>query len=144
MRDERDERAAAGAVEQPRVPERDGKDRYQDRNGIFHERQEVEIVTEDGEKYQLPFLESERLPKVKTTHVATETKVEDGQALAAIFTSIGLVPSFQYEKFRTEWSDGSGHVVLDETPIGNIAEIEGPPEWIDATAAKLKQDEAAC
>jgi len=71
------------------------------------------------------------------TRIETETKVEDGQALAAIFTSIGLVPSFQYEKFRTEWSDGSGHVVLDETPIGNIAEIEGPPEWIDATAAKL-------
>ena len=71
------------------------------------------------------------------TRIETETKVEDGQALAAIFASIGLVPSFQYEKFRTEWSDGSGHVVLDETPIGNIAEIEGPPVWIDATAARL-------
>ena len=71
------------------------------------------------------------------TRMETETKVEDGEALATIFTSLGLVPCFHYEKFRSEWSDGTGHVVLDETPIGNIAEIEGPPEWIDATAAKL-------
>jgi adenylate cyclase class 2 len=44
---------------------------------------------------------------------------------------------FRYEKFRTEWSDGRGAVVLDETPIGNIAEIEGQPDWIDATAALI-------
>jgi len=74
------------------------------------------------------------------TRVETETRVEDGEALAAIFESVRLVPTFRYEKFRTEWSDGTGHVVLDETPIGNIAEIEGPPEWIDKTAAKLGID----
>jgi adenylate cyclase class 2 len=28
-------------------------------------------------------------------------------------------------------------VVLDETPIGNVAEIEGPSRWIDRTAKKL-------
>jgi len=27
--------------------------------------------------------------------------------------------------------------VIDEIPIGNFGEIEGPPEWIDATAEKL-------
>src|SRR5438552_9416135 len=32
---------------------------------------------------------------------------------------------------------GRWHVVVDETPIGNFAEIEGPPRWIDATAKKL-------
>jgi adenylate cyclase class 2 len=26
---------------------------------------------------------------------------------------------------------------VDETPIGNFAEIEGPPEWIDAVASDL-------
>jgi len=28
-------------------------------------------------------------------------------------------------------------VVIDETPIGNFAEIEGPPEWIDSMARDL-------
>ena len=27
-----------------------------------------------------------------------------------------------------------GHVVVDETPIGNFGEIEGPSRWIDRTA----------
>ena len=45
--------------------------------------------------------------------------------------------TFVYEKFRSEWSDGEGHVVLDHTPIGNIAEIEGKSRWIDRTAAAL-------
>ena len=67
----------------------------------------------------------------------TETQIEDGEALAHIFGAIGLAPAFRYEKYRAEWSDGEGHVVLDETPIGNIAELEGAPEWIDRTAASL-------
>jgi adenylate cyclase, class 2 len=66
-----------------------------------------------------------------------ETAVDDGEQLAAIFTSLGFSVVFRYEKFRTEWSDGRGHLVLDETPIGNLAEIEGGPEWIDATAQRL-------
>jgi len=67
----------------------------------------------------------------------TETEVKDGEAWDHIFKAIGFGPSFRYEKYRAEWSDGEGHVVLDETPIGNIAELEGSPEWIDQTAARL-------
>ena len=67
----------------------------------------------------------------------TETVVTDGETLAAIFKAAGLEPSFRYEKYRAEWSDKHGHVVIDETPIGNIAEIEGPADWIDRTAQKL-------
>jgi adenylate cyclase class 2 len=66
-----------------------------------------------------------------------ETAVQDGQALAAILENVGFKASFAYEKFRTEWSDGTGHVVIDETPIGNFGEIEGPPRWIDQIAARL-------
>ncbi len=67
-----------------------------------------------------------------------ETQVSDGEQMAAILTALGFVPSFRYEKFRSEWSDGKGHVVIDCTPIGQVAEIEGEPDWIDATAAALK------
>ena len=66
-----------------------------------------------------------------------ETQVENGDAVAQVFEAIGYSPSFRYEKYRSEWSDSTGHVVIDETPIGNFGEIEGQPEWIDATARQL-------
>lgn len=69
--------------------------------------------------------------------VETETDVADGGALARIFAALGLAVAFRYEKWRSEWSDGEGHCVVDETPIGNFAELEGAPEWIDRTAARL-------
>jgi adenylate cyclase class 2 len=72
--------------------------------------------------------------------IETETEVSDGDALAQVFLSIGLVAAFRYEKWRGEWSDGEGHCVVDETPIGNYAELEGPAEWIDRAAARLGVD----
>ena len=66
-----------------------------------------------------------------------ETPVENGEAATRIFEQLGFEPSFRYEKFRSEWSDAAGHVVLDETPIGTYGEIEGPSKWIDATARML-------
>ena len=99
--------------------------------------------------------------------IETETLVEDGPALAAIFHQLGFDPVFRYEKFRTEWShttpgiagplftgpvhpselfsaNPSLHLVLDETPIGDYAELEGPPAWIDRTLARLGVDPATC
>jgi adenylate cyclase class 2 len=69
--------------------------------------------------------------------IETETEVSDGEALAEVFRSIGLVAAFRYEKWRSEWSDGEGHCVVDETPIGTYAELEGSPDWIDRIAAAL-------
>jgi len=87
-----------------------------------------------------------RLPDVgpgEDTHkhrIETETDVADGAALEEIFLSLGLVPAFRYEKWRAEWTDGEGHCVVDETPIGNYAELEGSAEWIDHAAARLGID----
>ncbi len=69
--------------------------------------------------------------------VENETKVADGSKMQAILNALGFTPTFRYEKFRAEWSDGKGHVVVDETPIGDFAEIEGPSRWIDRTAQAL-------
>jgi adenylate cyclase class 2 len=74
--------------------------------------------------------------------IETETQVSDGDALAEIFRSLGLVAAFRYEKWRTEWTDGEGHCVVDETPIGNFAELEGEPGWIDRTTGSLAVDPA--
>lgn len=67
-----------------------------------------------------------------------ETVVQNGPAMEEMLEALGYKPSFRYEKFRSEWGDGQGHVVIDETPIGNFGEIEGSPEWIDATAGRLR------
>lgn len=66
-----------------------------------------------------------------------ETEVDDGKEMDAILRALGYSPSFRYEKFRAEWSDGKGNVVVDQTPIGDFCEIEGRPRWIDQTAKKL-------
>jgi adenylate cyclase, class 2 len=71
-----------------------------------------------------------------------ETGVTDGKQMDAILRALGYAPSFRYEKFRAEWTDSKGQVVVDETPIGNFCEIEGAPRWIDATAKKLGVDRA--
>jgi adenylate cyclase class 2 len=72
-----------------------------------------------------------------SSRVELETRVADGKKMNAILRGLGYEPTFRYEKFRAEWTDGKGQVVVDETPIGNFCEIEGPPRWIDATAKKL-------
>jgi adenylate cyclase class 2 len=69
--------------------------------------------------------------------IETETTVGDGSALAEVFRSIGLTEAFRYEKYRTEWQFEGGHCVIDETPIGNYAELEGEPDWIDRAALLL-------
>ena len=72
--------------------------------------------------------------------IETETEVADGEALAEVFRSLGLVAAFRYEKWRTEWSDSEGHCVVDETPIGNYAELEGDDAWIDRASERLGID----
>ena len=74
------------------------------------------------------------------TRVETQTAIADGEQFAKILLALGFLPSFCYEKFRAEWSDGTGHVVLDETPIGFYGEIEGSASWIDQTARRLEID----
>jgi adenylate cyclase class 2 len=79
--------------------------------------------------------------------IETETEVADGAALAEMFTQLGFAPAFRYEKYRTEWSypeQPDAHLVVDETPIGDFAELEGSPQWIDAMLERLGIDPAAC
>ena len=67
----------------------------------------------------------------------TETAISDGDAMGAVFVELGYGPVFRYEKFRTELHDGEGALVLDETPIGDFAELEGQPDWIDRALERL-------
>jgi adenylate cyclase class 2 len=69
-----------------------------------------------------------------------ETSAGSAEKLGRILNEIGFQPVFRYEKFRTEYkssADAPGGVTLDETPIGNFLELEGPGDWIDSTATAL-------
>jgi adenylate cyclase, class 2 len=68
-----------------------------------------------------------------------EIAVSDADAAALILRRLGLRPVFRYEKFRTEYAKPGepGIITVDETPIGNFLELEGPAAWIDDVAARL-------
>jgi adenylate cyclase class 2 len=89
-----------------------------------------------GEQWRLTHKARAKLGRHKS-RVELETGVSDGEQTDQILRALGYLPVFVYEKFRSEWNDGQGHVVLDHTPIGDIAEIEGKPRWIDITAGAL-------
>jgi adenylate cyclase class 2 len=89
-----------------------------------------------GEKWKLTHKAKGKPGRYKSRAEA-ETAVTDGKQTDTILRALGFSPVFTYEKFRSEWSDGQGLVVLDHTPIGDIAEIEGKSRWIDRTARAL-------
>ncbi len=73
-----------------------------------------------------------------------ETLVSDGPAIRELFEALGFHEAFRYEKFRTVYSPSSRPargaprlLLLDETPIGDYLELEGPKRWIDQVARSL-------
>src|SRR5689334_16967989 len=105
-------------------------------DSVLRRRGELLRLRRYGDQWKLTHKGKGRAGRHKSRE-ELETSVSDGNTTAAMLSRIGLVPTFHYEKFRSEWSDSEGHVVLDETPIGNFAEIEGPSRWIDRTARAL-------
>lgn len=104
--------------------------------GALRSRRELLRLRDYGGKWKLTHKSKPETGRHKSRE-EHETSVADGKQMEAILRALGFAPSFQYEKFRSEWADGTGHVVLDETPIGNFGEIEGPARWIDRTAHEL-------
>ncbi len=100
---------------------------------VLQKRGEVLRLRKYGNEWLLTHKAKGKITRHKS-RVETETRVADGRKLERVLESLGYEPAFRYEKFRAEWYDGKGHVVLDETPIGSFGEIEGPARWIDRTA----------
>lgn len=103
---------------------------------VLRNRKELLRIRKYGSEWKLTHKSGSKRER-HSSREELETKVEDGNAMHGILTALGYSPSFRYEKFRAEWSDGKGDVVVDETPIGNFCEIEGKSRWIDDTAKKL-------
>ena len=121
---------------------------YDTQERSLRARTELLRIRQYGERWtlthkRLPDAADPDLSRYKT-RIEMETAIDDGRTLADVFTHLGFGPVFRYEKFRTEWDLGGGHLVLDETPIGVWAELEGQPEWIDRQLRVLGVDETHC
>jgi adenylate cyclase class 2 len=104
--------------------------------GVLRSRKELLRLRKYGDSWKLTHKSGGKITR-HSSRVERETSVADGKTMDAILRALGYTPSFRYEKFREEWTDGKGEVVVDHTPIGNYCEIEGPSRWIDAVAKKL-------
>jgi adenylate cyclase, class 2 len=113
---------------------------------VLRNRHELLRIRKYGSTWTLTFKHGTKRAK-HSSRIEIETTVSDGKKLDAILRLLGYAPTFRYEKFRAEWAEkkhagekgkhGNGVIVVDETPVGNFCEIEGPPRWIDTTAKKL-------
>src|SRR5271155_4299137 len=103
---------------------------------VLRERKELLRLRKYGSEWTLTHKAGKKTGR-HSSRDELETSVRDGKQMDLILRALRYAPSFCYEKFRAEWSDGKGQVVVDKTPIGNFCEIEGAPRWIDATARKL-------
>lgn len=79
-----------------------------------------------------------------------ETPVGNPDAALAVFEKLGMQVWFRYQKFREEHEivagspsgEFSARLAVDETPIGDYIEIEGPEDSIRAIARRLGFDES--
>ena len=103
---------------------------------VLRRRKELLRIRKYGSEWKLTHKSKGNIGR-HNARTELETGVADGKKMDLILRALGYSPSFRYEKFRAEWTDGKGQVVVDQTPIGNFCEIEGAPRWIDAIAKKL-------
>lgn len=69
-----------------------------------------------------------------------ETAVSDPEEMDRILAALGFERRFRYEKRREEWELDGCAIALDETPIGDFAEIEGDPPAIRRVLQRLGLD----
>ena len=91
---------------------------------VLRDRKELLRLRKYGPDWTLTHKSGKKIGR-HSSRVELETIVGDGKKMDLILRALGYAPSFRYEKFRAEWTDGKGQVVVDETPIGNFCEIEG-------------------
>lgn len=114
---------------------------YDNESGELKRRGDVLRIRRYGETWKLTHKRSKGTDARHKTREENETTIANGEQMDSILRGLGYLPNFVYEKVRAEWTDGTGEVVLDQTPIGVIAEIEGAPGWIDRTATALGIDQ---
>ncbi|HYM09383.1 MAG TPA: class IV adenylate cyclase [Bryobacterales bacterium] len=110
-------------------------------DGALRNRQQLLRLRSKGRRWWLTWKGRPASDSLHKVREEIEVELGDGAALEDILRRLGFCAVFQYEKYRTEFRQrgqrSQGHLLLDETPIGNFIELEGPPRWIDRIAAEL-------
>ena len=73
-----------------------------------------------------------------------EVVVSDPRQWPRMLRSLGVHPSFIYEKFRATFTLPGLHLEVDETPAGTFLELEGSPRRIDRAARALGFSSGDC
>jgi adenylate cyclase class 2 len=71
------------------------------------------------------------------SRIEYEIVVSDAETAFKILTALGYSPSWRYEKYRESFRLDDVTIVLDHTPIGDFAEIEGAPSALRPIADRL-------
>jgi len=105
-----------------------------------------------GRKWVLTYKGTPKTDTRYKSRIEYESEIIHPEAIRLIFRSLGLVPVFRYQKYRTNYVDGGAkktvaagkraakprfEISLDETPIGVFIELEGSRVGIDRAAKAL-------
>lgn len=90
-----------------------------------------------GKKAFLTFKGAPRKSRKFKVREEYETEVKNLKQLKKILKSLGLVPSFHYQKYRTVLRRGTLKINLDETSAANYIELEGERNKIVSAARTL-------
>jgi len=108
------------------------KERYSEENTLFDfsaqtliQKQQALRLRTARKKTFLTFKgppEKSRKFKIRKEY---ETEVKNEKQIRKILKSLGFIPVFTYNKFRTVYRKKKLKICLDETSIGNFIELEG-------------------
>jgi adenylate cyclase class 2 len=94
-----------------------------------------------GKKAYLTFKGPSRILSGTKARREMESELIEGRTVLRILYLLRLRCHFRYQKHRTIFRLSRTMITLDETPIGNYAEIEGEPVSIKRIAKKLGFEE---
>jgi len=109
------------------------RERYFEENGLydfpgrvlFKDGRALRVRT-IGKKAYLTFKGRPQKSRTFKIREEFETEVKSARELRKILASLGLKPTFAYQKHRTVFRKGPLKICLDELEIGNYLELEGP------------------
>ena len=105
--------------------------------GDLIENQAVLRLRRVGEKTILTYKRRLSGESAVKHHAEYETLIDDFPIAVEIFANLGFRPSLVYEKRRRTFHLGAAEIVLDRLSFGDYMEIEGTPETIEETEARL-------
>ncbi len=77
------------------------------------------------------------------SRIEIETAVAGSEEALAILAGLGFRPARRYQKRRESWALDAVVVALDETPMGDFVEVEGPADRLETVARALGLDPGA-